>query len=258
MGKSFLIARSNIRKAKGQTASILVLILIAALMLNLWLMLSTDYKANFDRYHDAFHAEHVTLSVDGDTDEMRSFLIQTMASDGRTEEYVLDSTVHMVGTFPYNGGEMNSWFFFMEKQAALTRPIGKIEIVEEGGLASGIYLPMLYKSEDIAVGKPLTISIGSHKVTYTVCGFFNSIMTGSHNCALTEMVLTEDKYAELETSGCAMPATLCSVRLTDKAESLNYEAFLKSAVSERYPNITMVSNCYGLVSQSRYISQMIC
>lgn len=258
MGKSFLIARSNIRKAKGQTASILVLILIAALMLNLWLMLSTDYKANFDRYHDAFHAEHVTLSVDGDTDEMRSFLIQTMESDGRTEEYLLDSTVHMVGTFPYNGGEMNSWFFFMEKQAALTRPIGKIEIVEEGGLASGIYLPMLYKSEDIAVGKPLTISIGSHKVTYTVCGFFNSIMTGSHNCALTEMVLTEDKYAELETSGCAMPATLCSVRLTDKAESLNYEAFLKSAVSERYPNITMVSNCYGLVSQSRYISQMIC
>ena len=52
MRKSILIARSNIRKAKGQTASIFVLILLAALMLNLWLMLSMDYKANFDRYHD--------------------------------------------------------------------------------------------------------------------------------------------------------------------------------------------------------------
>ncbi len=48
MRKSILIARSNIRKAKGQTASIFVLILLAALMLNLWLMLSMDYKAKYE------------------------------------------------------------------------------------------------------------------------------------------------------------------------------------------------------------------
>ena len=141
------------------------------------------------------------MSIDGNTDELRSFLSQTLESDSRTTEYRMDNCMHMVGTFPYNGGEMNGWFFFMEKQTALTRSIGKIEIVEEGGLASGIYLPMLYKSEDIAIGKPFTISIGSHKVTYTVCGFFNSIMMGSHNCTLTEMVLTEDQYTGLETIG---------------------------------------------------------
>ena len=35
MGKSFLIARSNLRRAKGQAAAIVVLILLAAMMLNL-------------------------------------------------------------------------------------------------------------------------------------------------------------------------------------------------------------------------------
>lgn len=258
MKKCFLIAGSNIRKAKGQTASILVLILLAAFMLDLWLMLSMDYKQNFYRYHDAFNAEHVTLSVDGDTAELRNFLSQTMESDSRTAEYRLDSCMHMTGTFPYNSGEMNGWFVFLEKQAALTRSIGKTEIVEEGDFTSGIYLPMLYRSDDIAVGKPFEISIGSHKETYTVCGFFNSIMMGSHNCTLTEIVLTKDKYAELEAGGYAPRATLCSVRLADKAENLNYEASLKNAVSKRYPNITMVSNCYATVTQSRYISQMIC
>lgn len=59
-------------------------------------------------------------------------------------------------------------------------------------------------------------------------------------------------------SGWVPLATLCSVRLTDKSENLNYEASLKSAVSGRYPNIAMASNCYNIVSQSRYISQMIC
>lgn len=258
MRKSILIARSNMRKAKGQTTAIIVLILLAAVMFNLWLMLSMDYKKNFDRYHDAFHAEHVTISVDGNTEKLRNFLLQTLESDSRTAEYRLDPCMHMTGTFPYNGGEMNGWFVFLEKQAALTRSIGRIEIVEEGGLTSGIYLPMLYKSDDIAVGKPVEISIGSHKESYTVCGFFNSIMMGSHNCTLTEIVLTEDKYAELKQNGYAPQATLCSVRLTDKSEGLNYEAALKSAVSENYPNINMVSNCYANVSVSRYISQMIC
>lgn len=258
MRKSILIARSNIRKAKGQTASIFVLILLAALMLNLWLMLSMDYKANFDRYHDKFHDGHVTLSADGGNGELESFLTRTLDENDRVEEYTLESCMHMVGSFPYNGGDINSWFVILEKQAALTRPIGRMEIVEEGSSASGIYLPLLYKSEGIAVGESVEILIGSHKETYTVCGFFNSIMMGSHNCVMMEIVLTEDKYAELAGKGYVPRAALCSVRLKDRAENLSFEAELKSLVSEQYPNINMMSNCYNIVSQSRYISQMIC
>ena len=258
MRKSFLIARSNIRKAKGQSAAIIILTLIAALMLNLWLMLALDYKANFNRYHDKLNAEHVTLAVDGNTDEFQEFLSETIEGDSRTAEYRLNNCMHMTGTFPYNGGEMNSWFVFLEKKAALARSIGRIEIVEESTFTSGVYLPMLYKTDDIAIGKPIELSIGSHKKTYTVCGFFNSMMLGSHNCGLTGIVLTEDLYTELENSGYAPQATLCSIRLTDRSKSVNYEASLKSAVSEHYPNIIMLSNSYNLVSQSRYISQMIC
>lgn len=258
MRKSILIAFSNVRKSKGQTIGIAVLILLAASMLNLWLMLSTDYKRNFDRYHEKFNAEHVTLAVDGSTDDVQSFLRETLEADSRTEEYRMDSCMHISGTFSYNGGEMNSWFVFMEKQAALNRSIGKMEIVEESDSASGVYLPMLYKTDDIAIGKNIELFMGSHKATYTVCGFFNSIMLGSHNCGMMEIVLTEDKYAELRDSGYVPQATLCSVRLTRKEESLSFESALKSAVSKQYPNITMNSNSYDMVTRSRYISQMIC
>ncbi len=258
MRKSFLIARSNIRKAKGQTIAIIVLILLAALMLNLWLMLSMDYKANFERYHDQLNAEHVTLSMDGDQAEVREFLSQTLENDSRTAEYRLDSCLSMTGVFPYNDGEMNGWLVFLPKDTALSRPIGKAEIVEENDLASGVYLPMLYKSDDIQIGSPIEISIGSHTLEYTVCGFFNSVMMGSHNCVMTELILTEDKYDELAELGYAPKATLCSVRLHDKADNLIFEADLKSAVSEKVPNTHMLGNCYDIVAQSRYISQSIC
>ncbi|MDE6000887.1 MAG: ABC transporter permease [Clostridia bacterium] len=258
MRKLFLIARSNMRKAKGQTVAIVVLILLAALLLNLWLMLSMDYKANFDRYHDKLNAEHVTLAVDDSDGSVREFLTRTLGNDAEVKEYRLDKSMHMFGTFSYNGGMMNCDFIFTDKQTATTRTIGKAEIVEEGNLTSGVYLPMLYKSGDFSVGKTIEISIGSYPVKYVICGFFNSVMLGSHNCALTQIILTEDKYAELELLNYAPQATLCSVRLNNKSTNLNYEAKLKSVVSERFPNTRMTSNCYDIVAQSRYISQGIC
>lgn len=258
MRKLFLIARANMRKAKGQTAAIVVLILLAAILLNLWLMLSTDYKANFDRYHDKLNAEHVTITVDDKDGAVSEFLSQTLKNDTEVKEYLLDDCMHMTGTFPYNGGEINGWFVFSEKDGACTRPIGKAEIVESGDFTSGVYMPMIYKAKDIQIGEQVELNIGSHAVKYTVCGFFNSAMLGSHNCALTQILLTADKYAELEGLNYAPTATKCSIRLNDKSESQNFEAEIKALLSKKFPNTVIVSNSYNLVAQSRYISQSIC
>lgn len=258
MRKLFLIAHSNMRKAKGQTVAIVVLVFIAAMLFNLWLMLSLDYKANFDRYHENLNAEHVTLAVEDSDGSISKFLSETIASDTEVKEYRLDNCMYMVAMFSYKGGTMNGEFAFLDKETALTRTIGKTEIVEDSNIESGVYLPMLYKSDDIGVGKQIEITIGSHPVTYTICGFFNSIMMGSHNCAITQLIMTSDKYEELENSNFAPKATLCSVRLNDKSINLNFEAKLKAIVSEHFLGTRMVSNTYDIVSQSRYISQMVC
>lgn len=258
MRKLFLIARSNMRKAKGQAAAIVVLILLVAMLLNLWLMLSMDYKANFDRYHDKLNAEHITLVAEDADGTVYDFLSQILENDAKVKEYRLDKSMYMSGSFSHNGGEISNDLVFMDKQTAITRTIGKSEIVEDSNLTSGVYLPMLYKSDDYAVGKTIKISIGSHSLTYTICGFFNNIMLGSHDCSLTQIILTADKYAELEELNYVPQATLCSVRLNDKSLNLNYEATLKATVSEHFPSNRMKSNSYGLITQSRYVAQSIC
>lgn len=258
MRKSFLIARSNVRKAKGQAVAFVVLILLASLLFNLWLMLSMDYHANFVRYHDKLNAEHVTLAVNDNDGAIKEFLAQTLEDDTRIEQYRLDKCLYAVGTLQYNGNGMIQQFVFMDKHTAITRTVGKAEIVEDSNVASGVYLPMLYKSDELAIGKTIEISIGNTSVKYTICGFFNSVMLGSHNCTLTQTILTEDKYSELEESGFAPQTTLCSVSLHDKSDNLNYLATLRETVSKRFPNTLMLGSCYDTVSQSRYISQMIC
>ncbi len=258
MGKHLLIARSNLRRARGQAVTIVVLMLIAAMMLNLWLMLAMDYKANFDRCHDRLNDGHVTLAANNGTPEFRAFLTETIEEDSRAAQLRLDRCLYALSIFDYNGGTINAYSVFLDKDTALARAIGRAEIVEEGGGSSGIYLPMLYQSEEAAVGRPFKVTVGGNEITYTICGFFNSAMLGSSNCAIMEFILTQDKYEELEALGCAPRATLCSVRLNDRAECQTFEADLKTAVSGQFPSVQAVSNSYALVSQSRYIAQMIC
>lgn len=246
------------KKAKGQTVAIVVLILLASLMLNLWLMLSMDYKQNFDRYHNKLNAEHVTVTVDDADGDVSDFLFKTLSNDNRVSQFGLNSCLRAVGSFPFNGGELSSHIVFIEKQIGVTSEIGKAEIVEEGNLTSGIYMPMIYKNDEIKVGESIEISVGNHSVKYTICGFFNSVMMGSHNCGSIQILLTQDKYYELKTLDYAYEGTLCSVRLNDISTNLNFESELKGMISKAFPDIFMLSNCYDMVSQSRYISQGIC
>ncbi len=258
MQKSILIARSNLRRSKGQTAAIILLLLFAASMLNLWLMLSMDYKRNFDRCHDRLNAEHVTLALSSDDAGLRDFLSETLENDSQVTQYCMDDAFSMVGSFAYNDGEVNTEFIVMEKEAALNRPIGKVEIVEDSPFTSGVYLPMLYSTGSHSVGDTLDINIGNQVESYTICGFFNSAMAGSHNCSMSALLLTKDQYRKFQELDIAPKSTLVSVRIHDKSESDNFEAKLKNKLSSRFPDVLALSNSYALVSTSRYISQMIC
>lgn len=260
MRKSILLAKANLRRAKGQAAAIIGLMLFASLMLNLWLMLATDYKQNFVRCHEKLNGEHVTLVLNREPKEAAAGLSGFLEQDSRMSDYSLEDALNMVGSFAFHDGEVNSELVFLEKEKAFSRRIGQIELVEEveKDAAKGIYLPILYKSEDIALGKEIEITIGNGKRTYQVCGFFNSVMAGSHNCGLCAVVLTKDCYQELAEAGDVPKATLVSVRLTRAEDSEPFETELNTEASARFPDARMNSNSYALVSQSRYISQMVC
>lgn len=258
MRKNLILAKSNLRKAKGQTAAIAVLALLAAAMLNLWLMLAMDYRQNFDRCHERLHDGHATFVFDANIADTEEFVADMLEKEQNVTEYGMEDSMSVVGSFAYNGGETNTDFVLLEKQTALTRPVGRMEIVEDSAGASGIYLPMLYKTGDIETGSTIDIQIGSYTVSYTVCGFFNSAMAGSHNCSMCALLLTGDKYDELKEKGYAPQSVMLSVRLRDKSQSEEFEASVKNRLAEKFPDVRVLGNSYTVVTTSRYISQMIC
>lgn len=257
--RNILISRANVRKAKGQTAAIIALVLLSSLMMNLWLMLSLDYKKNFDHYHDILNDGHVNIAAYTAGEDFNKFINDTLNNNTDVTDFSINRAFCSPVSFQYNGGETSQLGVLLEKDDALVRNVGKFEITEESSITSGIYLPMLYGMENnYSVGDTIELSIYGEKYEYTICGFFNSTMAGSHNCGLYAFLLTEDKFNEYSGKSCAIESAYVSIRIKHKMRAEEMETLLKDAISKEFPNVTVAGNNYRLVTTSRYISQMIC
>lgn len=259
MKRTILLVRSNIRKAKVQTVVIIMLILLASAMMNLWLMLSTDYKKNFERFHTKLNDGHVTIAAYTDEQAFREFVTDMLGGSDEVAEFSVREALCMPGSFSYGGGKIMSSLVFLKRDTALCADVGKVELTEESDLRSGIYLPMLYGlGDNYSVGDTIELALGSETLVYTVCGFFNSPMMGSHNCNMFMMLLTEDKFGALSEGNAAYPSTCISLRLTDRTKSEEMKTLLLDSMTEAFPDVMFVSDSYEEVAVSRYISSMIC
>ncbi|MDE6763453.1 MAG: ABC transporter permease [Oscillospiraceae bacterium] len=259
MNRNILLARSNIRKAKGQTAAIIVLVLLSSLMMNLWLMLSMDYRKNFDRCHDRLNDGHVNIAAYVTNDEFKNFISDTLDERPDITGYTVSDAFCAPFSFEYNGGEMSQLAVVLEKEDVLSRNVGKMEITQDSDIKSGIYLPMLYGTgNNYAVGDTMKVTFLGEEFEYTVCGFFNSAMSGSHNCAMVALLMTEDKFEEFSEEAAALKSLYISARIEDVSKCEEVSAGIKDEIAKEFPDIVVNANDYKMITTSRYVSQMIC
>lgn len=259
MKKYLMLASSNIRKRKKQTIVIVFLIIAAACMMNIWLFLAGDYKANFDNQHERLHSEHVSLAFNSNDSEVKAFIAETLKQDDRVSEFIMDDALLTAGSFDYNSGSISMNILFMEEKTAFHRSIGKTEVIEANKDISGVYLPLLYTSdENLKIGKQLPITIGDSQFVFPIAGYSNNIMMGSSNCVMMTLVLPSELYQELSENPLLPKSTLVSIRTTDKSYGEAVETKLSESLAKKYPKLQFVSNSYQLIASSRYISQMIC
>lgn len=259
MYRNILLARANIRKAKGQTTAIIVIVLLSSLMMNLWLMLSMDYRKNFDRCHDRLNDGHVNIAAYVTGDDFKNFISDTLDDRSDITSYTASDAFCAPFSYEYNGGEISQLAVILEKEDALSRNVGKFEITEDSNIKSGIYLPMLYGTGDnYSVGDTIKVTFLGEEFEYTVCGFFNSAMIGSHNCNMMSLLLTEDKFEEFSKETAALKSLYVSARVNDVSKSEEIATELKDAAATEFPNVVVTSNDYQMITTSRYISQMIC
>lgn len=250
-----ILSRSAFRGATSQAVVLVCLVLIAALVTNIWLMISWDYKENFALTHSALNAEHVVCMISEPPDAVEEAL-DAILEDVPTTQREFTPGLLVPVTFPYGGNDMTHTFFVMEEETATSKDVGRVEILSESSTEEGLYFPLLYE-DDLVTGLQTELTVGSEEKPWTIAGFFNSAMAGSSNCSIIELLATKTSFEELHEERIGLPGTLCSIRLANPEESAKVRSQLAGELTARFPSAIVVGEEYMRVAQSRYIASFI-
>ena len=231
------IIQANLRKGMSQAVSLLVFALIAALLMNLGLLMMLGYGNYFDQRAEALHAPHYALM-----EEERLFSqsqLDYLNTHPDVTEVEHESVISFLSNINYSNGKMPSFFIFLD--SSKTRTMNGLRVIEgKPPLSSGdICLPFMFKTGGgYQLGDNIDLEVGSQKITYTICGFTEEIMFGSPNNQIYQVYISNEGYTDLADKMPGSEAVIIRVRMQNPADSdLLYhdcikQFFFKTNISE--------------------------
>ena len=193
MNKIFMLARANIRKTKGQTATLVALFLIASTMLNVGLTVLLGFGSFFDKTAEELNTSDAYIVIP-----------ETMYSD-EVEQYIREETTG----FQKNSGVLTfmtvTWknepleFACMISDKDEPRSLSKWKTVGESlpETRDSIYVPYRYKVVGgYSLDDEITLKIEDKVYSFTIAGFMENIYQDNMNVGDTVFV-SNARYSEL-------------------------------------------------------------
>ena len=259
MGRIGILTKSNLKTSKGASICVGVLLLVASLLLNISLILMTDYKSNFYKLHDKLNAEHVCINTMTLDENYTSAVKEILDGEDNVSSYEISESFASVFHLPFNGGNYSTSGLFLKYDAAINKKIGKYEFVGDTLEGEGVYLPYLFKVNGNYLGQIVPVSFNEERTfNIKVLGFFNNMMVGSNNCSMTSFLLSDGLYDTYKKEvGEGSLGYFTSIRLKEYDDADRYEGLLAEKIKTKVNVNGMITNNINLISNSRYITQVI-
>ncbi|MEH7235401.1 ABC transporter permease [Bacillus sp. JJ1562] len=191
------LAMANIRKSKSATTSLFIFILIAALLLNIGLMVITQINPFFDKKVEQLKDPHVTIMMDQASynSTYTEFLASYSGVTGtETEEIVIMNSAKFI----FGSSELNSSVAIFN--AENSRNIGPLKLIEKLNTSStnDIYLPYSFKTNgDYELGDTFIITYLDKDYEFRIAGFLETTIMGTNNIGIMKFMLPETSYQTL-------------------------------------------------------------
>ena len=260
MKRCWLLTCSNFRKAKGQAITIFVLVLLAAMLLNIWLILSFQYSKNFDARSELLNSEDVLFIYQSQDPAFINPLQTVLAEDARTDMYTIENCLSLNLTCKYRDGDMNTYFVCYPAGQAAERSLGQYRFLEktENPAENTIYLPYLYQTGGgYQTGDPFEFSVQNTTYRFIVGGFFENMLAGSFNGGVCTMLMEQSAYDALAEEQ-SLASTSVSVKLKEKADNAAYASQTGDKILQLYPQIGYNYTWYDMSKQARTMTANIC
>jgi len=191
------LAISNIKKSKVATGSLFIFIVIAAVLLNVGLMVITQINPFFDKKVEQLKDPHVSIVVD----EARydSPYEEKLGTYPGVIETASEEIINMnIANYNFGTGELTNTVIIQNADAE--RNIGSMTLIEQLHTSSvnDIFLPYDFKRNgDYELGDTFNITYQAQDYQYRIAGFFEATMMGSSNINVMKFMLPETSFQEL-------------------------------------------------------------
>ncbi|MEK4425058.1 ABC transporter permease [Solibacillus sp. FSL K6-1523] len=229
------LALSNIRKSKSATVSLFIFILVAALLLNIGLMVITQINAFFDSKAEQLKDPHAIIMMDHASYHSKygEFITNYPGvTETETEEAIL------MNLAKYNFGDNDLTSSAAIFNAENHRTIGKLKLVEKlnNSSTNDIFIPNIFKTNgNYELGEEFTITYQNKNYDFRVAGFFETAMMGTTSVGIMKFMLPAISYEifadELDKQ---MEGLVLSAMMEDKIQSTN----LINDFTKAYPGLS--------------------
>ena len=194
--KSVLLAKSNIRKNKGLSICILLLIIIASMFICLSFILSNDYSKNGNKEAKRLNTGNGYLYGFIDCSTIDKTYIDNVFDIPEVEEYEYTDILGFQTPIEFRGGTVTPIVFF-GNSSTFDKEMGKTEILKEDTTITEnyIYLPYhIHTGGGFNIGDEYTIAYPNKTYTFKIRGYIHNIDAGSYNMNLYLFVVSDEMY----------------------------------------------------------------
>ncbi|QNO13496.1 ABC transporter permease [Alkalicella caledoniensis] len=248
MGKIFMLSFANIKKSKGHAVSILLLFIIAAMLLNLGLLILVNFGGYFEDIIEELNSSDVYYLM---PDNLYSSKIdEYINSNDNIETLQRESAIWVMGTIPYNGSFRDS--VFLINNARGTRNISNWKFVGEHlpPDSMSIYVPYVMKVDGgYSLNDEFMMELKDITLNFTIKGFIEDVFFSSLDTVIMGVYLPNDTYETvLERLGDEHNATLIFANLREGNNDL--EKGIRDIIREDNPHIA----AYGNFNPNNFLS----
>ena len=199
MNKALLLTKSNLRKNRGTSVGLFLMMLIATCLVGISLLIFFDAYPTAQKKAEQLNAGDGFITISGGLDGFTDEKIEELIGSDTDHYYVYRDISYSTMTLPFGDGNA-AITLCIDDESAFTREMNRISVVKEDTSITDkyVYLPYQFNTAGgFEIGDTYEYENYGTRYSFKVKGFTDVIYGGCNNNGIFTFVVDDESYQKI-------------------------------------------------------------